>query len=325
MTRFSASSLRLLSLALVALALSGCDSGDPGVHTPEPVIEAWLISGEPMPEVRLTWTQSVETRYGSEPVGVTDAQITIRRVDPGASLQQLVSYTPIPRPQNQGFTAQSGQYNPIPPDGPLPRVIPGATYELRAEVPGYPTLVSRTTVPGDFEVVGVNNQEVVYQSTDQIEIDVSNSAYPGRDAVYIISLESLDASIENLTPFLRDAIYSIGADESFDPSTLDPEEIEEVIFRSSPPLNEANWEVNPDQSLKLQLPWFFAAFYGSQEVTVSAIDDNVWNHFRYVNAQEGNGGFAPGEIPNVEAGVMDGHGLFGSITRVKSRVVILRE
>lgn len=306
---------------LVAVALTGCDSGDPGVHTPEPVIEGWLIAGEPMPPVRLTWTQSVETRYGSVPVGVTDAQITIRRVDPGASLQQTVSYTPLPNVQNQGFTEVSGQYAP---EGP-PRVVPGATYELRAEVSGYPMLVSQTTVPGDFEVVGVNNQEVVYQSTDQIEIDVSNSAYPGRDAVYIISLESLDASIENLTPFLRDAIYSIGADESFDPSTLDPEEIEEVIFRSSPPLNEANWEVNPDQSLKLQLPWFFAAFYGSQEVTVSAIDDNVWNHYRYVNAQEGNGGFAPGEIPNVEAGVTAGRGLFGSITRVKSRVVILRE
>lgn len=303
----------------MAVVLSGCDSGDPGVHTPEPVIEGWLIAGEPMPHVRLTWTQSVQTRYGSEPVAVTDAQITIRRIDPGSALEAPVSYASAP------LTVQTGHYFPVSQEGNLPRVVPGATYELRAEVPGYPTLVSRTTVPGDFEVVGVNNQEVVYQSTDQIEIDVSNSAYPGRDAVYIISLESLDASIENLTPFLRDAIYSIGADESFDPSTLDPEEIEEVIFRSSPPLNEANWEVNPDQSLKLQLPWFFAAFYGSQEVTVSAIDDNVWNHYRYVNAQEGNGGFAPGEIPNVEAGVTDGRGLFGSITRVKSRVVILRE
>ncbi|NNE70404.1 MAG: DUF4249 family protein [Rhodothermales bacterium] len=312
-------------LMAMLLPVSGCDSGDPGFHEPEPVVEAWLISGELMPQVRLTWSQSVETRYGSEAVGVVDAQVTISRVDPGVALQRSVSYAPVSSTPEQPGTVETGIYLPVAVEGQLPRVAPGATYELRAEVPGYPVVTSRTTVPGDFDLIGVQNQEVVYQSTEQIEIDVTNSDYPNRDAVYIISIESLEASIENLTPFLRDALYSIGADESFDPSTLDPEELSEVVFQSSPPLNEANWEINADESLTLKMPWFFAAFYGVQEITVSAIDDNVWNHFRYVNAQEGNGGFAPGEIPNVEAGVAQGWGLFGSLTRVKTRVDILRE
>lgn len=318
---------RILIIALVALGISACDFGDPGVHQPEPVVEAWLIAGEPLPPVRLTWTQSVETQYGSVPVGIGAATVTITQLASPGVAERTFSYSPIDVPPD--VEGADGLYLPHltsnPETGGPPRVIPGATYELTAEVPGYPTLAARTIVPGSFEIVGEPTREVVYQSTEQIEIDVSASNYPGRDAVYIISMESLEPSIEALTPFLRDAIYSIGGDEAFDPSTLDPEEISEVILQSSPPLNEANWEVNPDASIRLKMPWFFAAFYGPQEITVNAIDDNVWNHFRYVNAQEGNGGFAPGEIPNVEAGIEQGHGLFGSLSRVRSRVVILRE
>ncbi len=318
---------RILAFALAALGISACDFGDPGVHQPEPVVEAWLIAGEEIPPVRLTWTQSVETRYGSVPVGVGAATVVVTQLASPGVPERRFDYASADVWSD--FKVADGIYLPLllsrPGAGGPPRVIAGATYELTADVPGYPTLAARTIVPGGFEVVGEPVREVVYQSTEQIEIDVSASNYPGRDAVYIISMESLDPSIEALTPFLRDAIYSIAGDEEFDPSTLDPEEISDVIFRSSPPLNEANWQVNPDASIRLKLPWFFAAFYGAQEITVSAIDDNVWNHFRYVNAQEGNGGFAPGEIPNVEAGIDQGHGLFGSLTRVRSRVVILRE
>ena len=318
---------RILVFALAALGISACDFGDPGVHQPEPVVEAWLIAGEPIPPVRLTWTQSVNTQYGSVPVGVGAATIVVTQLASPGVPERSFSYAPIDLPPD--VEGADGLYLPLletgPGSGRTPRVIPGASYELTADVPGYPTLAARTIVPGDFDVVGEPTREVVYQSTEQVEIDVSASKYPGRDAVYIISIESLDPSIEALTPFLRDAIYSINGDEEFDPSTLDPEEINEVIFQSSPPLNEANWQVNPDASIRLKMPWFFVAFYGAQEITVSAIDDNVWNHFRYVNAQEGNGGFAPGEIPNIEAGTEQGHGLFGSLTRVRSRVVVLRE
>ncbi|MFT4603426.1 MAG: hypothetical protein ACI9W4_000140 [Rhodothermales bacterium] len=318
---------RIVAITLAAFAFSACDFGDPGIHQPQPVIEAWLIAGETIPPVRLTWTQSVETQYGSVPVGVGAATVTITQLASPGLPERRFTYAPIDVPSD--VEAADGLYLPLFSDetgsGFQSRVVAGATYQLTADVPGYPTLAARTIVPGGFDIVGEPVREVVYQSTEQIEIDVSASVYPGRDAVYIISMESLDPSIDGLTPFLRDILFSIGADEEFDPSTLDPEELSEVILQSSPPLNEANWQVNPDASIRLKMPWFFAAFYGPQEITVSAIDDNVWNHFRYVNAQEGNGGFAPGEIPNVKAGVNDGHGLFGSLTRVRSRVVILRE
>ena len=308
----------LLTLCGGTLGLAGCDSGDPGSHVPEPVVEAWLIAREPLPTIRLTWSQSVDVSYSSQSVQIQGATARVARLD--EALREVASW-------DYTETNTPGVYRPAadPISSFLPTVEPGATYRLEVQVPGYGETVRATTVvPGDFEVTGVSNQTVVYQSTDQVEVNVTTSGYPGRDAVYVISILSLEPSFENLTPFLRDALYSISEGEEFDPEDIDLEDIDEVVEQSSPPLNEANWEVNPDGTLKLKMPWFFVAFYGDNEITASAIDDNIWTFLRQVNAQEGNGGLSPGEIPNVNAGIEGGHGLFGSLSRARSRVTVLK-
>ncbi|MBO6575762.1 MAG: DUF4249 family protein [Rhodothermales bacterium] len=312
--------MRRLFAILLAAALTGCDLGDPGVHSPEPVVEAWLIAGEEFPPIRLTWTQSVEVSYGSVPVGIEGANVSVSLLDGTGQPARTVAY------MHGG--GEDGWYVPdISPMESLANfVVPGATYVLEAVVPGFNEPVRATTVvPGDFDVRGVPNETVVYQSTNQVEIDVTQSFYPERDAVYVITMEAKEPSFDNLTPFIRDALYGLSEGEAFDPDEIDFTELEDNIRVSSPPLNEANWEVNLDGSLKLRLPWFFVSFYGVNEVTVAAIDDNIWNFLLGVNAQEGNGGLAPGEIPAVDAGVTGGQGLFGSLTREVRRVTVTEE
>ncbi|NND72962.1 MAG: DUF4249 family protein, partial [Rhodothermales bacterium] len=192
-------------------------------------------------------------------------------------------------------------------------VMPARTYKLHVDIPrSSEPLTATTIVPGDFEILEAAPDSVLYQDDVQFEVNVTESAYPGRQAVYVFSVESLDPTADNLTPFYREVI---NPDEN-------PEDIEDVIVNESFVINEANFEIHPDGTYSIKLPWLAVAFYGPNDIVVNTLDDNMFDFVRSHTVQQGGSTFSPGEIPNVIDQVQGGTGVFGSITRRTAEVFI---
>lgn len=148
----------------------------------------------------------------------------------------------------------------------------------------------------------------MYQSTEQLEVRVTPSDFPGRDAIYVFALEALDTSGYDLTPFyqgLLDEDESISGDD--------------FVLTTSPLSNEADFTANPDGTITLRVPWLAVAFYGPNRVTAHAVDDNLYDFKR----SEGPGGTtSPGERDNFIEHVENGRGIFGSMSSQGADVFI---
>ncbi|GIV60662.1 MAG: hypothetical protein KatS3mg043_1751 [Rhodothermaceae bacterium] len=193
-------------------------------------------------------------------------------------------------------------------------------YRLEVVVPETGDRVTaETLVPGDFEVAAAGRDTVVYQGTERFEVAVTPSRYPGRQSYYVLSVEALDPRVEQLTPLYRDFV---------DPDNLDPDELEkelrDVTVVESPIINESSFDVNPDGTVMIRLPWLAVAFYGPNRIRASALDDNLYDFLRSQGVQQGGSTLAPGEIPNVIEHVEGGRGIFGSFARVTFDLFIAR-
>ncbi|HYE57643.1 MAG TPA: DUF4249 domain-containing protein, partial [Rhodothermales bacterium] len=141
--------------------------------------------------------------------------------------------------------------------------------------------------------------------------------------IYLFTTESLltPPTLAEAVPFVRAFLDSDGdgrMDEDRD-FTLD-----DLRLSSSPLLNEANYERNPDGTLTIRLPWIAVVFYGPNRLTVSAVDDNLNDFLRSANVQQGGGTSSPGEILNILDHVENGTGVFGSYARVSRDVFVAR-
>ncbi len=291
----------LLCLAFVPAA---CDT-EPSFEDDEVVVEAYLVAGEAFGEVRLSRLVGINQIYDFTANAVTDANVEIRKISDPAEQTTSVRYG--------GVRNLPGVYEPLTAD----RVEPLATYELLVEIPAAgKTLRSSTTVPGDFRVVTFTPDTVVYQGEQQIEVQTTRSFYPGRQSVFVFSTQGLDPHIPNLTPFYRDVIEP-DDDE-------DEDELEEFLINESPPLNEEAYDLLPDGTLSITVPWLAFVFYGPNRIMMNAIDENLLDFVRSHRVQQGGSTLAPGEIPNAINHVEGGLGVFGSYARAQIEVQLLR-
>lgn len=300
-TRITASVAALMTMMIAG----GCDTTAPSDHRPEFVVESYQVAGEPLAPIRLSRTAAVNATYDFNALAVAGADISVLLLATDGHIERPFAYHMVP--------GESGVYVADEPH----IVLPLRTYRLVASDPASGTkLTAETIVPGDFTVARTARERVVYQSTEQFELDVTPSLYPGRQSYYIFSVEALDAHIPMLTPFYR-AIITPNNDD-------DEDELKNYIVLESTIINEANYNENPDSTLTIRLPWFAVAFFGRNRVTASAIDDNVYDFVRSQSVQRGGSTLSPGEIPNVIEHVEGGRGLFGSLARVTLEVVIDR-
>jgi hypothetical protein len=303
--------MRTLVPALLLLFLSACDTTTESVHEPEPVVEAYLVAGRELPRVRLTMTAAIGGTFDADARGIAGAAVRIDQVAPDGSADWSAGYVPL--------DGSPGVYVPL--EG---RVVnAGATYRLDVELADGSRVGAVTVVPAAFELVDRNADAVVYQGSEQFEIELTPSSYPGRAPIYVIAIEAMEPSPGRLTPLYLDAIYELDADDAFDPDTLDPAELSDFLVVSSPPLNEANYRDEGDPTVKAQLPWFSVVFYGPTRILVHAIDDNLYDFMRFQAAQRGGSTLSPGEIPNIRDPIEGGVGVFGSYATVEAVVDIL--
>ncbi|GMQ82612.1 MAG: DUF4249 domain-containing protein [Rhodothermia bacterium] len=309
-------------ITLFALLVAACDTTTSSDHEDEVVVESYLVAGEAIPVVRLTLTTEITGRYDASELAIRNASVSISllagagggRSNGSESVDSELEIAYVHDENRPGI------YQPVDSH----TILPERTYALLATVPGYGNITAETIVPGTFSVRSVSATSVQYQGPIRFEQNVTASAYPGRQSIFIFSLEALEPSIASLTPLYLDAIYEISAGEEFDPNSLDVEKLGEFLQHPSPPINEGNYEVNPDGTLTIRLPWFAIVFYGQTRVHTNAIDDALFDFLRYQQVQQGGSTLSPGEIPNVLDHVEGGRGIFGSYSHVSSVVEVLR-
>ena len=303
---------RLLSLSLVLVAVAACDTTQPSIHEAEPVVEAYLVAGEPFGQVRLTNTTNLEGNYDIATLGLGGATVRVHELGPGGEIVRTVSYAA--GSDTVGIYRAAGSE----------RVRASTRYRLDVRLLDGGSVSGETFVPGAFEFTSQSDLDKVYQGADQFEVNVTASAYPGRQGIYVVSIRALDPRPRNLTPFYLDAIYGIEQGDAYDPDTLDVTEITDLYEASSPPINESSWEPEADGTVRIRLPWFAVAFYGPAQVEFNAIDDNLFDFFRYLTAQQGGSTLSPGELPNILDSLEGGTGVFGSMARRTIHIRILR-
>jgi len=286
------------TVALAALALvTGCDGLGASSEPPPAVVEAYFVAGESLGTVRLSRTGDIDEVYDHGALAIRDAEVAVERLETGGTVSERFGYV----------HDRDGVYQAV---DEAAVVEPETTYRLSATLPDGSVLTSDTTVPGAFEIRRVNATSVEYQSSEQFEVDVTRSASPGRQTIFVFSIAALEPFEANLTPVYEDLISV--------------DDLEEIRVTESPPISEENYDENDDGTLTIRLPWLAVAFYGPNDVSANAIDDNLYDFLRSQLVQQGGSTFAPGEIPNLLDRVDGGAGVFGSLARVTARVEIER-
>jgi hypothetical protein len=284
--------LFLISILITTLFIS-CDPYPQDNYEEFYVVESYLIADRELPQVRLSTTIEADRKYEFEDVSVSNAQIEIRLLETGpeSNVEEVFSY---------GGT-RPGIYQPNQDH----RVLPGRTYEIYITFNENDDVISSTTiVPGGFEILAGVRDSIVYQSTEQLQITLSESFYPGRQNIFVFNALTDDPNVDQLTP-----LYASFLEDSDNPQ----QELELLTNNSSGIINQANFESNPDGSTTIDYPWIGIAFYGDNRIVANTLDDNVYDFVRSQQVQLGGTTLSPGEIQNAIYHVEGGIGVFGSL------------
>lgn len=290
---------KLLAIITSLAILSGCELYEQDKYQEHYVVESYLIANGNLQQVRLSTTNPIDETYQFEDNAITGATVKIQRLDPDSSVVEEYSY------QEQ----QPGIYTPIN----NITVQAAQLYRLHVTTQNGDEISATTYVPGNFETVNELEPAYIYQGPQQVELTTTPSSYiTDRQTYFIFTINTLDPNPNNLTPFYTDQVE----DEETD--------IEEYYVNSSGIVNEGNFEQNSDGTITLRLPWLAVAFYGSNNIIVNAIDDNLYDFLRSHDTQSGGTTLSPGEIQNIRYNVNGGIGIFGSMASDTNGTFIAR-
>ncbi len=280
------------------LLLGGCDLYEQNSYEEYYVVESYLVVNAPPPQVRLSTNLPVDEEYSFAKASVPNADVSIQLLDGARNPVATYPYVE----QRKGVYVSTDSEN----------LIQGSRrYRLSVRFQNGDSLQAETLVPGDFETQSVNTNTITYQLDPQFKATTTQSAYPGRQSYYIFTVNVVDPEEEDLTPLYADFVS-------------DDEELSDFFVNSSGIINEKNYDLNSDQSITVSLPWIGVAYYGTNDVIINAIDDNMYDFLRSQNVQGGGAVLPPGEIQNIRYNVDGGIGVFGSMASDTNRVFVQR-
>lgn len=289
-----------LLAAPAALGLAGCDAAGFDDFEEEVAVSALLVAGRPLPPVHLALTGPLDEPYDPVERAVEGAEVTVSLLAPDGTVEAAYVYA----------DSLLGRY--VYPDTTV-LVQPERRYRLEVAAPGFAeAITAETTVPRAFEVVRPPPPSVVFQQGDSPTLDVSPSGVGGAPAVYVFTITSLAPSVEALTPFAADLYFEREV------------ELEDLVSTSSPLINEENYEVNADGTLRIEVPWFGFNFFGPSEVTLTALDEPLATFLEFQAIQFVPTTISPGEIPNVPTNVRNGVGIFASAAQATAFLTVER-
>lgn len=284
--------LLLLFLFITAFIVS-CDIYPQDDYEELYVVESYLVANRQLPQIRLSKTAPNDELYSFEILAINNALVEVRLLESGPKSAVMETFTYV-NPDNGIYETDE-----------IHQVQPLRTYELHISFANQPqTISAHTTVPDTFRVIGGVRDSIVYQSSEQLEITLSESSYPGRQNIFIFNALSQRPIPDNLTP-----LYFGFFEDSDNPQ-------EDLILFSnnnSGIINESNFEVNPNGTVTIKYPWIGIAFYEENKIVANTIDDNIYDFVRSQQVQLGGSTLSPGEIQNVIYHVEGGIGVFGAL------------
>lgn len=300
----------LIVLVLNAvLLLSGCDFLETRKQaTPTYIVESYQIAGEPLGHVRLMETRSTEVKYDPQEAGVENATVSLALLADSTSAVL----------QHHPFEAHPNRPGIYVPADPQAIVRPLGTYRLRIAIPGADSLITATTtVPDTFSLASSNPDTVTYGGTDPFGIRVTESRYPGREAIYFLNTTvERPLTEERLTPAGKDLVdgtESLAGGSSYTLGSLAGNEWPMRSAEQYPRLE--------DGTLTITYPWENFVYYGPTTVHIHTVDENLHRFWQGDKAQAGG---APGVIPNVRDDIAGGAGLFTGLARQRYEVYVAR-
>jgi len=288
------------TLIFILTLLAGCELYKQDDYQEYYVVESYLIANNVLPELRLSTTAPVDAEYEFEENALSNASAEIRLLNADSSVAQVYPY-------EEQFP--NGVYGPEV----TIEVKSERLYQLHVVTVDNDTITATTYVPGSFETVNELQDRYTYQSDEQVEVTTTPSSYiSGRQTFYIFSVNAVDPDSANLTPFYRDLVVE------------QDNEISGYFINSSGIINEGNYERDQNGNITLTVPWLAVAFYETNDIVASAIDNNMYDFLRSQDVQTGGTNLSPGEIQNVRYNVNGGIGIFGSLAADTNRVYIER-
>lgn len=290
----------IVLLLPLMVGLSSCDIYNQEDYSEYIVVEAYAVANNRLPEIHVSTTSPVEVEYDRETAIVKNANVRVTLLDDeGNDADQFDYFFSL---TNNAYVTTS-----------FHRVKANATYRLDIDFNDRSEVIQAfTTIPDQFRILNELPEEVIYQSTEQIEITVSAPKRTNFQNVFVFSTIAENPSIDNLTPFYR---------ASFDNDNI---EINDVLINSSGLINEGNFEINPDQTITLRFPWIGVAFYGDSQIVINSVDKNLSDLVRSQQVQLGGSTLSPGEIPNLIYNIEGGIGIFGSLSADTARTSFIR-
>lgn len=286
--------MRHLTLALLifSVLLISCELYPQDEYEEFYVVENYLTALDELSNLYLSTTAPASTEYSFEDFAVRNASVQVNLLSEGvgSSVEDVFPYE----------MNEPGVYSSLVSH----KALPNRTYQLTiSNIPGdiEASIEAYTTVPDTFSTVSQVQDTVIYQSENQIEIDITPSENSERQSYFVFTTISQNPSIENLTPLYADFFE----DEEGD--------IKEFAKTSSGIVNEANFEQTPNGSIRLKYPWLAVAFFEDNKIVANIIDDNIYDFLRSQSVQLGGSTLSPGEIPNALYRIEGGIGVFGSL------------
>lgn len=318
--------LRSAFLLAVLLVAAGCDTTE-DEFVALPVVSSVMIAGEALPEIRLTRLALLNTTYDPSTQAIPTGEVRVTRVGADGAPDVVYPYR----------HAGEGRY--VPEDASA-QVAPGGTYWLHAVVPspdavGTDTLRAETLVPPAITIVEPPPAEIVYGQGLGAPVRLTTSSTADRRAVYLFTARATARDeFEEITvdgesrwrqrglpgrfdPIPASAFFTFAdceiGDDGLATCDTDPTEFDDG---ASPLLNEDNYEILPDGTGRITIPFIGIGFYGPQAITFHSLDDALVDFVQTQSLQANPTTISPGEVPNVTTNVENGLGLFGSLARV---------
>lgn len=276
--------------------LYGCNLNDEEQFEEEYAVESYLIADENLPRVMVTKTLPIGEKFNKNRIAIPSATVEISLLKADGSIDEKYAF----------FHTESGQY--LPETHVL--VKPKRWYQLTVTLTNGSRVEAKTFVPDTFKIVNEIEDTYVYQGNSKISVSATPSSYYNRSSYYMFTAVAGKTFEKNLTPYYKDLVRDKGS------------WINSYYINSSEITNENTYKSDSNGNLFMEIPWSLFAFYGPNDISINAIDDNIYDYMRSSDGITDGTTLGSTGVQNVRYNVTGGIGIFGSLARATKRVEI---
>ncbi|MFN3821996.1 MAG: DUF4249 family protein [bacterium] len=283
----------LLTVLIMVLGMLGCQKQPTEVehYSPQPILTAFLICGEPVKEVFLERVYPLGQYYEPQRAGIKGARIVITGMGDHIRLVDDPEYP--------------GRYIPSPGENLIP--LPRGVYNIEAITPRGERLTAQTIIP---DTISHATLSLLYPDSTRVPVSEGDTLDRLLPPLFwewnpVDSAGGYLLLIQALTH--RDSLIPL--DPSFDPQKDSlPEELKD----------RAVWWIMRDDQVQLVIPWIFFQFQGAHRVTLMAVSRDYYLYS--LTSMQAQFGYLRYPHSNIRGGL----GIFGGVSYRSVHIYVKR-